>query len=123
MVPESPFVGPENQPGGLGPARADQARQSQNLTLPHRERDIAHRGATVQAFDHQPFFSRLGSAWRKFFVQFATDHHFDQLFAVDVSDRRFAHAGSIAHDRNSIANLKDLFQPMTDVNDADALRL
>ncbi len=54
--------------------------------------------------------------------QLTADHHFDQALFGQFADRAFSNKLTVAEHRDVIANLKDLFHAMRDIDDAAALR-
>ena len=113
----------ENQPGRLGSAGADQARQRQDFAAAHLERHVANGPAAVQAADHQPRRAQRRRLLGKLRVQRAADHHLDDPLASHLADRPRAHVGPVAEHHDAVRDLEDLVQAVADVDHAQALGL
>src|SRR5512147_745072 len=66
--------------------------------------------------------SSAAAAGRKVVGQLSSHHEFDEPFAVEFANWQSGHVAAVAHDRDPITEGEDLIQPMTDIQDANALR-
>src|ERR1700730_2924799 len=87
------------------------------------ETEILDERRDAEALDHQHWPARLPVSARIHLGHAATEHHPHQLPAVDLIRTPGAHHLPVAQDRNRIAELKHLAEPVSDVDNGFTVRL
>ncbi len=110
----------EDGEGKLGPSRADQPGDAENLARPQREAHVADRIAAGEAaqLEHGP--ARRGGGFREQAVDGAAHHHRDQIGFRHLADRPGPDLHAVAEHGHSVGQREDLRQPMADIDDADS---
>ncbi len=118
-------IGAVDQPGELGPARADQPGDAQNLALVQLEAarldPPAAVGHAADLEDHRPaaavrvvlLFVEAG--------QIAADHHLDQGLGAELGALEHPGIAAVAQHRDPVGQLVDLGHAVADVDQRDAL--
>ncbi len=113
----------EYEPRGFGAAGADQAGQTEDFTAANRKRNVTDFSSPAEVFRHEAIRADNAAARRKFLIQRPAHHHLDQVRAVDLADCPRGRQLAIAQDHHTVGDGKDLFQPVADVNDPEAVGL
>ena len=129
FLPEDPDragldpVSSEDRPEDLRAPGAYQSRKGQDLALVKPERDIpeAVSRETFHLEDHlvidDPVSRRIG------ILEVTADHLADQPVLVDIGNVLVDDVLAVAQDRHPVAELKEFFKTVRNVNDRDAVRL
>ena len=111
-------VSPEDRPDHLGPAGADQTGDPEDLTPVELEADVAHLPPAIQVADleHHGRIGRLGQLRRRL-VDRPADHHADDLLGRCLGRVHGLDVATVAHDRDPVRDLLELFEAVRDVDD------
>ena len=122
-------VGAEEQAGGFGAARAQQAGQAQHFPRPHLQADGQHLPTPRQAFgleQHRP----CGQVWRRCErirqvdgAELPPDHQADQAQPRQVGRQVLADELAIAHHRDAVGHRVGLVQKVGDEQNGHAVCL
>ncbi len=118
------FACPEQSFYELRSAGANESGKTDNLPLTNSEADIGEFSARRQSFDAKrllTIFSRLFLG--KLFADFTANHVAHKVFGRDLVNRSGHNVPAIAQDSHAIGDLVNLFQPMRNVDYADAALL
>src|SRR5205814_4900973 len=110
-------MNPEDRLCHIGPARADQSGDAENLAAPHLEAHVRKAPFTAEVLHAQAWLADLGLRLVKKFSEFASDHHADDFFGAGVSDISRADAVTVAQNGDAIRDREDFFQAMADKHD------
>ena len=120
-------IGAENRPRRFGPARAEQAREADDLAGLHLDARVAHLAPDLQPLGRQHFVARLAGGGGKagrvgaHGLEVAPEHRRDEMELVDVGHPARHHRAPVAHHRHPVADLIELVEPVGDEDDRDAL--
>ena len=115
---------PEDHLGGLGSARAQQARQPDNFARPHLKvkwRDDPFFAVIAERGDRLLAQQRAARALKGVGLQLAAQHHFDQLDLRQLAGFTAADKAAVAQHRNAVAHLIHLIEEVGNEDQADAL--
>ena len=110
----------EDRESELGPSRADQPRDAEDLAGPQGQVDVADRLAAAKAAQLESDLPRHRLGLRKELVDGAAHHHRDQIGFADLADRLGGDMGAVAQHRHPVGQSEDLRQLVGDIGDADA---
>ena len=112
----------ENRARHFGAPRPNQSAEAQNLALLQLEIDILDDIAPVEVLDFQHhFFAGLLGDFGRGFEDRAAHHHADDLIDRGILRLNGVDVLPVAHHRNPIGDLLQLFQPVRDVHHAHTL--
>ena len=115
-------VGAEKQSRRLGATGSDEPCQAKHLASPNLERHILHPLTAIEGFDDQAGLAGRGVAFRKLLVETAADHQFDHLLAGEALDGARVDVLAVPQEGDAVGDLKNLIEPVADINDPDTLR-
>ena len=110
----------EDGEGELGPARADQPGDAEDLAGAQGQIDIADRLAAAEAAQLESDLARHRLGLREELIDGAAHHHRDQIGFADLADRLGGDMGAVAQHRHPVGQREDLRQLVGDIGDADA---
>ena len=113
----------EQHPRQLRPPRADEPGQAEDLAGPDAQSSTSRTPDARQPRprDFQHHVAERHGSLREDRRQLAADHQADQLGAVDLGHRPRADERAVAQDGHAVGDLRQLLEPVRDVDDADAL--
>ena len=113
----------EQRPGGFGSARAHQSGEAKNLALPQLKAHILHHLPCIQVFhlQHNRRVFRNHTVCLRFFIDYAADHHVDDVFLCAVICDQRPDVRTVTHDRDPVRYDLDLIHPVRNVDDAEIL--
>ena len=114
----------EEHPRQLGPPRADEPGQAEDLAGPDGQVDPAHaRRPAAQAADLQHHLAGRHGPLGEDRRELAADHHPDQLGAGHLGHPPGADERPVAQRGHAVGDLRQLLEAVRDVDDPDPLRL
>ena len=115
-------VGAEDHPRDLAAARSDEAAKAHDLARAHGEADVAHEASGVQIADDEPLLADLALAlFGEQSRHRAPDHHADHLVDRQPVDGPGRDDLPVLHHGHPVGDAQNLFEPVRNVDDADAL--
>ena len=108
----------EDRADHLGAAGADETRDPEDLAPVELEADVPHLPPAIEVADleHHRRIGRLGQLRRRL-VDRAADHHADDLLGRCLGRGHRLDVAPVAHDRDPVGDLLELFEPVRDVDD------
>ena len=102
----------------LGAAGADETRDPEDLAPVELEADVPHLPPAIEVADleHHRRIGLLGQLRRRL-IDGPADHHADDLLGRCLGRVDRPDVAPVAHDRDSIGDLLELFEPVRDVDD------
>ncbi len=122
MRPAVAPVGAENQANGLGPPRAHEAAEADNLAGPDRHADAADARSAPEVLDAEHLLADapvLGLREER--RQRAADHHADHVLDARLARRRHADDAAVLHHRHAVGDAEHFLETVGNVDDTDAL--
>ncbi len=113
-------IGAEDQPRHLGAARADEARDPEDLAAAQTKRAAVDAPAIADVVDGEEGIAVKRLAARFFLVEageVAPDHHPDDPFRRQLVARDRADDDAIAEHRDAVGEARDLRQAVADIDD------
>ena len=123
LDPEPPLVervDAEDGASDLGPARAHEAGEADDLAAPELERDVGEEAAAREALGPEDDVSELHLLLREELVERAPDHEPDDLRLGELIGRARLDVTAVADDGDDVGELADLLEPVADVEDGHA---
>ena len=118
--PSSSGSTPKMRACDLGPARADEPGEADDLAAPELERDVGEEAAAREALGPEDDVSELHLLLREELVERAPDHQPDDLRLGELVGRARLDVTAVADDGDDVGELADLLEPVADVEDGDA---
>lgn len=116
-------IGTIDQTGHFAAARADEAKEAENLAGADGKADRLGQVGAGNAFDRKPRGSERPGAPTPDIRNFAPDHFSDNLFAADFRDvRMMGCKPAVSQHSQAVAQTEDLVQPMRDIEDDRTIR-
>ena len=107
-------VDAEDRAGDLAAARADEARQRDDLARPDLEADVGEDALAGEPVDGQHRAADLGLLLREQRRELAADHAANDLARRQLRRPRVVHDLAVAHDRDRVAEGEDLLEAVRD---------
>ena len=113
----------EDRARELRPPGADQTRERQDLALVEPEVDVAQSASPAEALHPQDLARRGGGLGQRGQLEVASDHHGDQSGHRHVGNIGRRDLPAVTQHRHPVADLRDLLEPVRDVDDRPAFGL
>ena len=105
----------------LRASRAHQAGNAQHLARFHGEGDVLKQAVFGQMLDFQHRVADVAVPGRIALADVPANHHADNVIDIRLSDGLRCNEAAVAQDGDTVAELKNLFQPVGDIDNGDAL--